>query len=366
MTTEEIDEIIAEYDAGDRLCDIGKRHNIKTPKIIYWLRKYNHFVSKSNYWSESEILFFKENYESMSWDDLLVGLPKRSKQVIVNKASELNLLRSNTKFSSYTKEEDDIIMRNYIDFGAEYISKNLLSHRTKSSIETRAYKLGIKTRQLWTSEEEFIMKNNYEILSVDDILKLLPNRTRNSIISHARVMGLKSPTNRDFTEKDDKYIKDHYLEMSDDELAITLCRDRYTLKNRRNYLNLHRPRINCTFSEYLRAHNYIWKQDSMRACGYKCVLTGKRFDEIHHLYGMSLIMDELCKELDIDLTFDINSASEDYKELILDTFHKIQAKYPLGVCLTKEAHMVFHNKYGYGDNIPEQFEEFAVTYKIAC
>ena len=34
----------------------------------------------------------------------------------------------------------------------------------------------------------------------------------------------------------------------------------------------------------------------MRACGYKCALTGKRFDDIHHLYGLNLIMNETCKE----------------------------------------------------------------------
>lgn len=365
MNTKEINEIISEYDSGERLCDIGKKHNLKTSRIIYWLRKYNHFTPKTNYWTDAEIDFLKSNYSSMSWEYLTSGLSARSKQNILSKASELNLSRESIRFSSYTKYEDEIIIKNYEELGAEYISNNLLPHRTKDSIATRANRLGIKTRKKWTDEEKEILKRNYEVSSVDDVMKLLPNRSRSSIISHAIELNLRSPTNRDFTSSDDEFIMSHYLEMSDDELAQELGRDRYTLKNRRNHLNLHRPRVDCTFPEYLRAHNYIWKKESMFSCGFKCVVTGKRFDEIHHLYGMNLIMEELCKELGIDMSFDINSASDDYKELILDTFHKIQSKYPLGVCLTKEVHTEFHSKYGYGNNTPEQFKKFASEYNLA-
>lgn len=68
--------------------------------------------------------------------------------------------------------------------------------------------------------------------------------------------------------------------------------------------------------------------NTTRKCGRVCILN-----------EINLIIKELCDELGIDLTFDINKAEGYHKELILNTFYRVQAKYPLGVCLTKEINM---------------------------
>jgi len=48
---------------------------------------------------------------------------------------------------------------------------------------------------------------------------------------------------------------------------------------------------------------------------------------------------------------------EELKKLS-DECLEIHYRYSLGVCLTDEIHNLFHAIYGYGDNTPEQFEEF--------
>ena len=39
----------------------------------------------------------------------------------------------------------------------------------------------------------------------------------------------------------------------------------------------------------------------MRTSGFKCVITKKRFDEIHHLYGFNLILKEFIETNKLEL-----------------------------------------------------------------
>lgn len=59
----------------------------------------------------------------------------------------------------------------------------------------------------------------------------------------------------------------------------------------------------------------------------------------------------------------INDYSKEELRLILDKFRERQSTYPLGVCLTKEIHELFHRLYGYGNNTIEQWNKFVSDYK---
>lgn len=110
--------------------------------------------------------------------------------------------------------------------------------------------------------------------------------------------------------------------------------------------------------EFLRARILEWKKESMRACGFKCVITGTEFNAIHHLYSFDLILGETMKTLNIPIYSQINQYTNVELEQIEDLFLKLHNKYGLGVCLCEEEHKLFHSTYGYGNNTPEQFEEF--------
>jgi hypothetical protein len=151
--------------------------------------------------------------------------------------------------------------------------------------------------------------------------------------------------------------------MSDDEMASVLGRSKSSIKNHRALMGIYRTQkgnINYeNTSVYVRRHNVQWKKDSMVECGFKCIITGERFDEIHHLVSLNAILENVYVSLSINReTFDINQIGEQDREKFMQCVYEEQSKYPLGVCLRKDIHSQFHNQYGYGDNTIEQFEEF--------
>jgi len=112
---------------------------------------------------------------------------------------------------------------------------------------------------------------------------------------------------------------------------------------------------------YLREFIKKWKKDSMSKCNYKCVITGKPFDAIHHLYSFNKILQEIFDECNLPIYTVISEYTEEELELIISTNLKIHSRYPLGVCLCKSVHDLYHNLYG-DDNTPEQFDEFVNRY----
>lgn len=112
---------------------------------------------------------------------------------------------------------------------------------------------------------------------------------------------------------------------------------------------------------YLRENINPWKKDSMANCNYKCVITGESFDDIHHLYSFNKIIEETLKQTKLPTYKNINEYTNNEIKLLEKTCLEIHYKYPLGVCLCKKVHDLYHHIYGF-DNTPEQFEEFKERY----
>lgn len=99
----------------------------------------------------------------------------------------------------------------------------------------------------------------------------------------------------------------------------------------------------------------------MEFCDYKCVMTNSKNFQIHHLYSVSnIIRDILNKYKGYDKPFD--DYSENELSFLLSKFIEIQNKYPLGVCIDKKIHTLFHSMYGQYYNTPEQWYRFCEDY----
>jgi len=109
---------------------------------------------------------------------------------------------------------------------------------------------------------------------------------------------------------------------------------------------------------HLRMSIMPWKRDSKKYCNYKCVITGERFDIVHHLYGFDLILDETMRLENLPVYENITDYTADEMKRLEKRCLDLHYKYGFGVCLTKDMHKKFHAIYNYGKNTPEQFEEF--------
>lgn len=314
-------------------------------------------------WTDEAKEKFIQMYPTASMEEMMNEFPVKEKTIIA-KACELKVKRQNVANAKYTKTEDTILLNGIRrKMTVSEIQKNI-PWRTIGSIQSRLDQISDGKRQYWTKEEDDLLQGVYENISLDETVELFPNRTRNAIITHAKILGLHAYVDtKYYSDKEEKFILDNYQTMSDDEIALALGRSKSSIKNHRALMGIYRaPKGNINYentSIYVRRHNVQWKKDSMIECGFKCIVTGERFDEIHHLVSLNTILENVYAKSSIDReTFDINQISEQARGKFMQCVYDEQSRYPLGVCLRKDIHCQFHNQYGYGDNTLEQFEEF--------
>lgn len=109
---------------------------------------------------------------------------------------------------------------------------------------------------------------------------------------------------------------------------------------------------------YFRGKIKEWKKLSSKFCSYKCIVTGCRFDEIHHIYPFSNILIEAFNNCNIKLYDSISEYTEEELEILELEVLNLHKQYGLGVCLRKDIHDIFHKEYGNTNNTQHQLLEF--------
>ena len=311
-------------------------------------------------WSKADGQYLTEHYATDSWEDLQSHFYWLEKASIIAHASQLKIKRG-----VYFWSDDDlsVLRREYANgTSVRKISELLCGKFTESAIATKVYKLGITRRHFWTDDELDLLREHYEVSTNDELAMLFPGIPLRHIQEKGRDLGLHAKTywDRKWMPKDDIYLREHYLVEDDETLAQVLNRSRYAVKTRRGKLGLLHPAPQGVY-EYLREYlfpvNRAWRKKSIEACHYRCVITGGDFTDVHHLYGANLIVGEALDNLNLEWA-KVSEFNDEQLEAIAREYQRLHDKYPLGVCLSKEVHMQFHNEYGYGNNTPEQFKQF--------
>lgn len=361
FTNDELEYIKNEYLKGKSIKNIAEEFCVGFDTISSYLKKISVFKYKNRRWSDEEIQFLKDNYSTCDWNIILNYLSRWKKSEIISKASRLNLKRETYFWSDSDLEK---LKQYYLNkVSVKEIEKKLGYKFTQTAILTKAYTLGLHQRDWWTDEEDKKLIEVYHSYDMDEICGMFQNRSRDAIIAHAVKLELSYKTI--WTDEELKFLKDNYSTMSDEEIGKHLGRSKDSIRGKRFVEKLYHPIEHGVYnylSEYIRKRNKEWKRRSAKQCNYKCVVTGKRFQEIHHLYSMNKILQETLLDLDYPENISISNLSQNDLDLILNHFYEVQGKYPLGICLSKDIHKQFHDSYGYGNNTPEQFDDFILSH----
>ena len=121
-------------------------------------------------------------------------------------------------------------------------------------------------------------------------------------------------------------------------------------------------------SEYLRGLPIVkqWRRETYTRENNKCQLTGKHVhggnSDVHHLYGFNMIVLEAHELHNIQVKPQVKDYTEEelHKlEEYVASWHKDGSN---AVLLSEDVHSLFHSLYKYGNNTPEQIEEFRERY----
>lgn len=315
--------------------------------------------------ANEDIEFLREVYPKRDWESIQKHFPNIPRSKIHRWASD-NHISSEDYF--WSEHDKNILIENYDVLDTKEIQKMLNKEYKIRTIQNQAKKLGLTESREWTKEEIDILCGNYENMTGPEIQKLLPKRSIGMIYMKAAEFGLKSGYVHKYyyTDNELQFIKDNWEEMSDTDIGNILGKDARSIMEQRHKLGLYYDKgYNgyYTLTNYIRMNITDWKKQSMKNCNYKCVLTGENFDDIHHLYSFNLMLKEAIDSTGISDKESLDDYSEEELKNILEIFKDIQSKHPLGVCLSRKVHTLFHKIYGYGDNTEEQWNEFQNNYK---
>lgn len=240
--------------------------------------------------------------------------------------------------------------------------------KSYKAIKSEAGRLNLTSSFEWSETEIEILKNNYSSVPMYELLQMLPDRTLSSILGKARSYNLKSLyiLSRWYTPEQNKYLKDNYLKMTNKELGEELGKTKEAISQHLAVLGLVRPHEKSKYTdltEYIRGRLLPWINKIKRENNYTCSLSGQKDKVIlHHTYGFNLLFEEAIDILSFPIYENINDYSQEQLDNLYNQFFELQEEYASYVCISENVHKQFHSIYGYGDNLPEQWNEFVETY----
>lgn len=361
-------------------------------------------------WTNGELEILKENYPNMDINELVELFIGRSKDSINNKATDIHLKKKvliPKEGYKYCKKCGRELPNTNIYFPVDKSCVDgLRSVCRECGKDGHFMKEGYVPKEWWSDEENKIFLERYPFYTNEEMRNLFyPNftdkqmfdrawkhgvskneetywrgRKQQSLKTSEKLKGvpLSEEHKRHVSEtKKRQFAEGIYISpwkgrvVSEEEKRRTSERNKgkWSGENNPRHINPLKGEMNGRWEggitnlyQFLRENITEWKEDSMKFCNYKCVLTGDYFDNIHHLTPFKDIVYEALNKMNIEVKQDISDYSEEIRKQIINEVKELHIKYKFGVCLCKELHKLFHDTYNYTKFTKEDFIQFINRY----
>ena len=263
-------------------------------------------------------------------------------------------------------EYDECFLQDYYGkLSIKEVQNGLSEKRSYKAINAKAISMGLAKDYHWSDEEIEILKKYYSELPFNEVQNKLPGRSVSSILGQARRLNLLSMfyLNRKYTEEEDRFIMSNYKTMTNSEIAKILNRQECAITLRANVvLNCHKDK-SYNYNNliiYARSRIVYWYKKTKENNRGICQVTHRQCDNIaiHHIRSVDLLCEEAMNILNLDAREKLSDYSDKELDDFIDCFLQLHNSYNEFICIDRNIHIDFHNKYGYGNNTREQWEEY--------
>lgn len=194
------------------IVDFMKKYDYKDYAAVRETVRKHGWRMRNLRWTPSQVDRLKEIYSDSEWSVLLEEFFPFDKEAITKKAYEQKIKRSSYH---YSQEEIDLINNN-IHLSTNEIVSLLPTRRTASAIDCKLNKEKVVRRAKWSNDEIEIMKKHYSNYTNPDLKrKYLHHRSLSSIQSEADKLGLSKNRDMLFTTKKDGKKEEALLLLSE-------------------------------------------------------------------------------------------------------------------------------------------------------
>lgn len=257
----------------------------------------------------------------------------------------------------WSDEDNKLILENYHDYTGKELKEKFFPNRTVRAIECHADWLGIN----WKTEETYRRSREFQAKIVSEKLKGrdLGQEWRDKI----------SATKKEYYKTHDSWWKGRKRSPEQCKQISERMKGKWAGDKNPRHINPLNGELNGrwkggilpTYTE-LRSDTKDWFNESMEFCGYKCVITGGEFDNVHHTTAFRDIVDEVFKLTGIEVKQQVCDYNEDEFQHLRDELKDLHIIYGFGACINKDVHKLFHDNYGYTKFSPYDFLDF--VYRI--